>query len=248
VIPWLPPGRRRTAAQVDLDNCNGCGRCVEDCPFSAVDLQPRTDGAAFSEEAIVSNNLCTGCGICVGACPTSTPFRRSGKLVPGIDLPDTGLHTLREQTLAATSPLSGIGRVMVYGCEHGPDLEKLRDADTAVLKLPCIAMLPPSFIDFLISRKHVDGVLLTGCAEGDCHYRLGQQWAGQRLAGERDPYLRARVPRERVDTFWAGLTSNRKLRDELKNFRARLSVLPAIERNKRQPVIKRVIEGEESHE
>jgi ferredoxin/coenzyme F420-reducing hydrogenase delta subunit len=248
MLPWLPPGRHRKAARVDLDNCNGCGRCVEDCPFSAVDLQPRTDGAAFSEEAVVSDNLCTACGICVGACPTATPFRRSGKLVAGINLPDMDLHTLREQTLAATAPLSGIGRVMVFGCEHGPSLKKLQTVDTAVLKLPCIAMLPPSFIDFLISRKHVDGVFLTGCTEGDCQYRLGQQWEDQRLAGERDPYLRARVPRERVGKLWAGLTGSRNLRGELKAFRDRLWVLPAIERDKNWSAIKRIIEGEEGHD
>ncbi len=247
IIPWLPSRRGRKAAVVDLDNCNGCGRCVEDCPFSAVDLQPRTDGAAFSEEAVVINNLCTACGICVGACPTSTPFRRSGRLVPGINLPDTDLHTLREHTLAATAPLSGTGRVMVYGCEHGPDLEKLQEAGTAVLKLPCIAMLPPSFIDFLISRKHVDGVFLTGCAEGDCHYRLGQQWEDQRLAGERDPYLRARVPRERVGKFWAGLSHNRRLESELKAFRDSLLALPAIDRKKEWSGIKRVTDGEENN-
>jgi quinol-cytochrome oxidoreductase complex cytochrome b subunit/coenzyme F420-reducing hydrogenase delta subunit len=248
ILPWLPPGRRSKVAVVDLDNCNGCGRCVEDCPFNAVSLQPRTDGATFSNEAIVSDNLCAACGICVGACPTSTPFRRSDRLIPGINLPDTDLHTLREQTLSATAPLSGTGRVMVYGCERGPNLENLKGIDTAVMKLPCIAMLPPSFIDFLISRKHVDGVFLTGCTEGDCHYRLGQQWEDQRLAGERDPYLRARVPRERVGTFWAGLTGNKTLENKLKKFRDRLWVLPAIERKKSRSAIKRIIEGEESHD
>jgi ferredoxin/coenzyme F420-reducing hydrogenase delta subunit len=247
IMPWLPPRRRKAAAVVDLGNCNGCGRCVDDCPFNAVSLQPRTDDTAYTDEAIVSSDLCTSCGICVGACPTSTPFRRTGRLVPGINLPDMDLHKLREQVLTATAALTGTARVMVFGCNHGPDLEALRDPDTAVLKLPCIAMLPPSFIDFLISRKHADGVFLTGCAEGDCHYRLGQQWEEQRLAGKRDPYLRARVPHERVGKFWAGISRKRKLAAELKNFRDHLWVLPAIERKKKWSVIKRIIDGEEGH-
>jgi quinol-cytochrome oxidoreductase complex cytochrome b subunit/coenzyme F420-reducing hydrogenase delta subunit len=233
LLPWLPPKRRRAPARVDLDNCNGCGRCVEDCPFSAVALQPRTDDAGFSSEAIVSDNLCTGCGICVGACPTSTPFRRTSELIPGIDLPELPVQQLREQTLSATAGLAGEARVIVYTCEHGPDIRSLRAPDVAVQQLPCTAMLPPAFIDLVITRGHADGVFLTGCAEGDCHYRLGTRWTAQRLAGARDPYLRQRVPRERIATCWAGITHNRRLQQKLRTFQGRLGRLPPYTRQPR---------------
>lgn len=230
LLPWLPPMRRRAAARVDLDNCNGCGRCVDDCPFNAVSLRPRTDAAAFSREAVVSDNLCTSCGICVGACPTATPFRRTTELVPGIDLPDLTIGALREKTLEATANLSGNARVLVYGCGQGPGLGPLRGPDVAVLELPCVAMLPPSFIDFVITRSHVDGVFLTGCADGNCHYRLGIDWTGQRLAGERDPYLRKRVPRERIAEAWAGITGSKRLQQQLGAFQDRLRALPPYQR------------------
>jgi quinol-cytochrome oxidoreductase complex cytochrome b subunit/coenzyme F420-reducing hydrogenase delta subunit len=235
LLPLLPPKRRRRAATVDLDNCNGCGRCVDDCPFSAVALQPRTDGSGFSEEAVVSANLCTGCGICAGACPTSTPFRRTSELIPGIDLPELRVRDLRETTLDAAQRLAGPARTIVYGCAHGPDLQALQSAQVATIKLPCIAMLPPAFLDFVLTRGHADGVFLTGCAEGDCHYRLGLQWTSQRLAGERDPYLRERVPRTRIGRFWAGTTRRRQLQRELAAFRERLQELPPPERRKPQP-------------
>jgi quinol-cytochrome oxidoreductase complex cytochrome b subunit/coenzyme F420-reducing hydrogenase delta subunit len=248
-LPWLPPQRRKPVAVVDLDNCNGCGRCVDDCPFSAVSLQPRTDGAAFSEEAIVSNNLCTSCGICVGACPTSTPFRRTTELVPGIDLPDLGMRALRERTLATTEKLSNTARIIVYGCEHGPDLDKLGNNQIGVIKLPCIAQLPPAFIDFVISRRHAEGVFLVGCAEGDCHYRLGQQWTDQRLAGERDPYLRKRVPAERIGKYWAGISGGKYLQQKLADFHDQLKVLPPIpQRPPRRPAGETPADGSESHE
>jgi ferredoxin/coenzyme F420-reducing hydrogenase delta subunit len=235
LMPLLPPKRRRSAASVDLDNCNGCGRCVDDCPFSAVALQPRSDDSGFSEEAVVSANLCTGCGICAGACPTSTPFRRTSELVPGIDLPDQRIRELRETTLSAAENLTGTARVIVFGCAHGPDLRRLDSEAVAAITLPCIAMLPPAFLDFVITRRHADGVFLTGCADGDCHYRLGIQWADQRLAGERDPYLRARVPRERIGKFWAGITRKRHLQRELAAFRERLQALPPPERRTSRP-------------
>ncbi len=36
---------------------------------------------------------------------------------------------------------------------------------------------------------------------GDCYQRLGARWLEQRIASERDPHLRQRVPRERIATF-----------------------------------------------
>jgi coenzyme F420-reducing hydrogenase delta subunit len=59
-------------------------------------------------------------------------------------------------------------------------------------------MLPPSFIDFALSRNLADGVFLAGCADGDCYFRLGDQWTRERVAGTRDPYLRKRVDRDRL--------------------------------------------------
>jgi ferredoxin/coenzyme F420-reducing hydrogenase delta subunit len=235
LTPWLPPKRRRPVATVDLDNCNGCGRCVADCPFSAVVLGPRTDGKPFTHEAVVNTKLCTSCGICAGACPTATPFRRASELVPGIDLPQVSVRELRERTLAASRALSGDARVIVYGCEAGVSLSGVGAPGVAVLTLPCSAALPPAFLDFIITRNYADGVLLTGCCEGDCFYRLGIRWTRQRLAGERDPRLRTRVPRERIATCWAGVTGGARLERSLHAFRARLGALAPLER--RSPLV-----------
>ena len=235
VLPWLPPRRREAPAVVDLGNCNGCGRCEADCPYTAIVMEPRSDGAAYSHEAVVKPQLCVSCGICAGACPTSTPFRRTTELIPGIDLPELTIRNLREQTLAAAAGLSGPARVIVFGCGHGPALRGLQETGVAALELPCIAMLPPSFLDFVLTRGHADGVLLTGCPEGNCHHRLGIEWTEQRLAGERDPYLRRRVPRERIRECWAGVSGSRQLRKELAAFREELSASVSPERERPPP-------------
>ena len=247
LLPWLPPRRREAPAVVDLDNCNGCGRCVDDCPFTAVTLQQRTDDTAFSEEAVVSSELCTSCGICVGACPTATPFRRTSELIPGIDMPDQGMQALRDKVLAVAAKLSGDARIIVFGCKNGPDLQRLNGSGVAAVELQCIGMLPPSFVDFLITRHHVDGVFLTGCTMGDCHNRFGNRWTEQRLAGERDPYLRERVPRERIGKFWAGLTHNKRLARELAAFQAQLKGLPTYHRPSRTSSGQPSAESSETH-
>ena len=70
--------------------------------------------------------------------------------------------------------------------------------DAAVIRLPCVGMLPPSFVDFALSRRYADGVMISGCAEGDCHHRLGNEWTIERMARRRDPYLRQRVDTRRL--------------------------------------------------
>ncbi|MBW1868352.1 MAG: CoB--CoM heterodisulfide reductase iron-sulfur subunit A family protein, partial [Deltaproteobacteria bacterium] len=47
--------------------CRGCGKCVEACPFNAIELVEKEDdkSAAYVQEA-----LCKGCGSCAVACPT----------------------------------------------------------------------------------------------------------------------------------------------------------------------------------
>jgi quinol-cytochrome oxidoreductase complex cytochrome b subunit/coenzyme F420-reducing hydrogenase delta subunit len=226
VLPWLPR-KHQVAAVVDLDNCNGCERCAVDCPHGAVRMAARSDGSVYLQEAVVDPALCVACGICVGACPTATPFRRRSALKAGIELPEYPVLEIRKQSLSRSKELEGDDRVMVYGCGHGADLRAVAGASVAVVELPCVAMLPPSFIDFLITRHHVDGVFITGCRAGNCYERLGARWMEQRIAGERDPHLRPRVPRERIATFWAGVDAGAALAEELAEFRARLRGLHA---------------------
>lgn len=222
LLPWMPPLRKAAPAKVDLGNCNGCSRCFADCPFGAITMTRRTDGLAFEQEARVEAGQCMSCGICVGACPTATPFRRAGPLSAGIELPDRSLAGLREEVVAAAAGLSGSARVLVFGCEHDAGSPACSDGETAVIRLPCVGMLPPSFIDFVLARRHVDGVLLSGCAAHDCYERLGDRWVEQRIANQRDPNLRTRVPRARVAVAWYNATQGRRLREAVEQFRESL--------------------------
>jgi ferredoxin/coenzyme F420-reducing hydrogenase delta subunit len=203
VMPWLPKMKTAAAAVVNLDNCNGCMRCFADCPFSAITMQPRSDGAAFEREAVVDPDLCVSCGICVGSCPTATPFRRAAALKAGIELPGLPLDALRERIEALGAAPDADDRVLVFSCQRGATLPVL-PAGSSVLELPCVGMLPPSFIDLAISRRFAAGVMLAGCGEGACYHRMGISWTKDRIGRARDPQLRERVPRERIGFYWAG--------------------------------------------
>jgi ferredoxin len=221
LMPWLPPLRRAKPAEVDLDHCNGCARCAEDCPYEAIRMVRRTDQLPFPTQAQVSASLCVSCGICVGSCPSSTPFRRSEELRTGIDLPDYRLRQLRQDVIEAAATLSEAPRVLTLACEHGAGGRR----STGTVRVPCVAMVPPSLVDFALSRNLADGLAVAGCAESACYNRLGVKWTKERFARERDPRLRTRVPRERIATIWASALEGRRLERELTAFRRRLAAL-----------------------
>ena len=221
LLPWLPPEKTAPVARVSLANCNGCSRCFDDCPFSALTMVPRSDGRPYEAEPIVNADNCTSCGICAGSCPTSTPFRRARPIEPGIELPDRTIGALREQVMAPLPCADGKPRVIVFACDHS-NAELLDGDGVRVIKLPCLGMLPPSFIDYSLSRRFADGVLLAGCAENDCYHRLGNEWTMRRLARERDPHLRQRVPMDRVRLAFLPAGAHRRRAKALDEFRSAL--------------------------
>ena len=207
-LPWCSRAARAprpAAAVVDLANCNGCGRCFADCPYAAVTMHPRTDGRQHRRAGRSSTPICArAAGSARAPCPSSTPFRSIAELVTGIDMPQAPIAALRAALERGTargssarvhrraSPASSSSAA---GDDGGVDLAPLSDARTATLSLLCAAQLPPSFVDYAL-RAGADGVLVTGCRDGDCTYRLGNRWVAERLAGTRAPRLRASVPQE----------------------------------------------------
>lgn len=225
VLPWLPTrNKQMPIADVSLENCNGCGRCVADCPYEAVVLQPRTDGMRLMEQAFVVPGRCVSCGICAGACPSSTPFRSDTGYVSGIEMPSMPMAALRAAMTTDLAALKGDARVIVFGCDNAADVEKLRSEGVAIMSLPCTAMLPPSFIEYALHEHRADGVFITGCRENDCYNRLGGEWVTKRLIRKREPRLRGRVDRERnrIRLFWASSVDSHALNQELESFRVSL--------------------------
>jgi ferredoxin/coenzyme F420-reducing hydrogenase delta subunit len=224
-IPWLPPFQKSAVAVVDLDNCNGCTRCREDCPYNAITMQVRSDGKPFEGEAVVDPALCVACGICAGACPTSTPFRRMSELSPGIDVSGRKIVSIRDDTVAESARLSGYPRIMIYGCKNARVAEAHRSGLIGVVSVNCSGQLPPAFIDYVLSRKLAEGVIIAGCAENSCFNRFGIKWTIERMARRRDPFLRSRVPRERLKLIWAGRVGGNFLDGSIAAFATELQKL-----------------------
>ena len=224
-MPWLMPGRKADIAQpavVDPDNCNGCSWCFHDCPYDAITMIPHVDKPGLMQ-AQVNSDMCTGCGICEGSCPSATPFRRVEELISGIEVPDYPLDALRNRTEEALAALSGSDNLVLFGCDHALDAEKLGIDGLAVVNLPCAGALPPSFADFVARNPAVAGVMVSGCPPTDCFFRKGSEWSELRMAGERMPHLRTGVGKRKVNVHWAGRHDAAQLRVALDEFRQSLA-------------------------
>ncbi|HQR02732.1 MAG: hydrogenase iron-sulfur subunit [Proteobacteria bacterium] len=219
LLPFLPTRLRSPVAVVNPDNCSGCARCFDDCPYSAITMVPHPDRLDGLHLARVDAAACASCGICTGACPSSTPFRHDTILETGIDMPQAPIDSLRRQLRQGLEEMQDSRRLVVFSCNKGATL--LSPAtDILHFELICAGMLPPAFVEFAI-RAGADGVLVSGCREGGCVFRLGQQWMAGRLVGMREPHLRSSVAQDRWLSVWADPGDEATLQDAIDVLRRR---------------------------
>ncbi|MCP4188232.1 MAG: hydrogenase iron-sulfur subunit [Gammaproteobacteria bacterium] len=230
MLPWLIPKKDGEKAVVDLDHCNGCGLCFDDCPFDAITVQARTDGAKFEHEVVVNPSLCGACGICAGSCPSSNPFRTpKGELKTGIDMPQFTADEMRSQTKQTLESMHGEIKILVFGCEHGLNANRLDSEYSKGMSLICSGMLPPTLVEYAL--KHgADGVMVTGCRQNDCYFRFGNRWTRLRFDGERKPALRGRADRQRIRIHGGAETDKNEIKADLKDFHQHLVELKQAER------------------
>jgi coenzyme F420-reducing hydrogenase delta subunit len=140
-------------------------------------------------------------------------------------MPQLTVGTLRRRLQQGLGALQAERPIVVFGCDRGARVEPLAGADVAAFSLICTGMLPPSFVDYAL-RDGAAGVLVSGCAEGTCEFRLGQRWAAERLQGRREPHLRALDQPERLAVAWVDAADAQSLRAALERLRQRLRALP----------------------
>jgi heterodisulfide reductase subunit A-like polyferredoxin/coenzyme F420-reducing hydrogenase delta subunit len=185
------------AAVVDQDLCTGCATCVAACSFVAISMQ---SGAGLLDVARVDPILCNACGNCTVACPSKA-----------IELPSSSDAALFSQIEAALAsrPINDKPRVLVFGCEWSSQVAaELAGAQRLgypsgirSVRMECSARFDPAFALWAFHHG-ADGVLLTGCRPGKCHYAGGNRHALSRLETLRSQLVASGFDTRRLQLEW----------------------------------------------
>jgi len=199
-LPWIMPrAKELKPIKVDLANCDGCTLCERDCPYNAIKMIPRTDGARPKFQADIDPNLCVSCGVCIGSCPDNA-----------LTFDDIPLDPLWKTTLTEVSEKKGVK--VVFACErhvlHGAN-KSFNDPNIYIVPLTCIAMANPKLASQALDAGARD-VQFIGCPAEDCANREGNVWLNERITGQRLPKLKSfYIPK--VHTAWVAPTDFRKV-------------------------------------
>ncbi|UCD83492.1 MAG: hydrogenase iron-sulfur subunit [Deltaproteobacteria bacterium] len=97
-------------------------------------------------------------------------------------------------------------------------------ANIRLIRLPCSGRIDPLFI-FRAFLQGADGVLVSGCHPGDCHYTTGNYYAKRRLAIIKRllEYIGLEPGRLRLE--WISASEGQRFADVCKEFTARIKEL-----------------------
>ena len=109
--------------------------------------------------------------------------------------------------------------------------QRLRDATNVyVLRFPCSGMIKPALAQLALDEGW-DGVIVVGCAVGDCHFREGNLWARERFKGDRAPNKFRRMDQSRVALLWRAASEASEFAGEVRTFLDDLRQMPPNTRN-----------------
>ena len=86
-----------------------------------------------------------------------------------------------------------------------------------IIKTTCAGRIEPSFI-FDAFAKGADGVMVAGCASGDCHYISGNYKAGRRLMLLKNMLPQFGIEPERLKVEWVATFEAPKFLSSLNEF------------------------------
>ncbi len=160
-------------ASVDDDLCTGCGICVMVCPYEAPHLVEKKVDGELDTVSEVDTDACMSCGTCVGACPVGAISR------PGISNSEIAAQI-------GAPHADGVPRLVTFVCDwclrSDDDVSLLESyaPDVRVVHIPCSGRIDPQFA-LLALRSGIEGVLVCGCAPGECHFKRGTYVGGCKL-------------------------------------------------------------------
>ncbi len=149
------------AKQIEYDTakCVGCDKCINICPYGAIEAQPLSTPK-------VDYTKCTGCGACAVVCPHVALEIHGHECARFAELIMRYADRMKE--IRARSPA-----ILVLCCQwaefagldqNGSGFIK---PNVAILEIPCYSKLDPINV-FQALLYGFDGVLVVACSDDDC--------------------------------------------------------------------------------
>ena len=98
------------------------------------------------------------------------------------------------------------------------------DANVRVIRLTCSSRVNPLFLIKAFERG-ADGVIVSGCHTGDCHYSTGNYYARRRFAILHDLFQFMGVEDDRVTFSWVSASEGNKWQQVVNETTARVQAL-----------------------
>ena len=92
-----------------------------------------------------------------------------------------------------------------------------QEADFRVIKVPCTGRIDPEFL-IKAFEQGADGVWISGCHPGDCHYISGNYFAQRRWHAFRQELEFLGIDLRRLRFTWISASEGRKFADQATDF------------------------------
>ncbi len=201
-------------ASVDEDICVTCDACVVSCIFNAI------EAASFGLPNIIEVN-CKGCGVCAAECPMGAMQLK---------------HFTDKQIVAAIEALFKPKKTASLGdsfepiilcfacqwCSYGAaDLAGISriqyPPNVRILRVPCSGRVDVLHV-LKAFQNGADGVIITGCLIGDCHYIDGNVKAKSRVEVMKKSLPALGINPERLEIDYASSSEGQKFATMMTNF------------------------------
>lgn len=204
-------------AHVSEKGCMNCGFCYSICPYDAVKLRS-LNGRTIAE---IDPITCKGCGTCAAGC-----------LPMAIQMGNFTNEQIIAQIREAFSSSAMKPKILAFTCNWcsyaGADLAGMSriqyPPNVRIIRVMCSGRIDPLFI-FEAFKSGADGVLISGCHLGDCHYINGNAATELRYNYLKSALKYAGIAPERLRLEWISAPEGEKFARVMREFTEQISKL-----------------------
>lgn len=191
-------------AQVDPERCVGCEICELNCPYGAAKLVEVEENVFKS---VINPALCEGCGVCAAGCPVNAISMKNFEDVQINAMIEAGVKTQVPSEpkiiafLCNWCSYAGADNAGVSRFQYPPNVRPIRVMCSGRVAIK--HMLTPLL-------NGANGVLVTGCHIGDCHYISGNYKTERRVKLAKELLELAGINPNRIRLEWISASEGNK--------------------------------------